>query len=84
MGRIFRLFSIAFSILVSALYAPIAAVFAAFIYQPTAHDSLTIDRLFEPVAVIPAMRSRFMAFVDNARSHLDFTAGHFDPGRMAA
>ena len=54
------------------------------IYQPTARESLALDRLVEPVAILPAKRSRFMAFIDSARTHADFTAGHFDPGRMAA
>lgn len=80
MRYMLRLLSIAFAI----LFAPVAAIFSAFSYQPSAHESLALDRMAKPVAVIPAMRSRFRAFVDGVRSHADFTAGHFDPGRMAA
>ncbi|KRA42110.1 hypothetical protein [Devosia sp. Root635] len=54
------------------------------LYQPTARESLALDRLVEPVAILPARHSRFMAFIDSARTHADFSAGHFDPGRMAA
>lgn len=54
------------------------------LFQPTARESLALDRLVEPVTILPALRSRFMAFIDSARTHADFTAGHFDPGRMAA
>ncbi|MGV8833259.1 MAG: hypothetical protein ACOH2N_14895, partial [Devosia sp.] len=69
-----------FSIALAFLFAPVAAIISAFAYRPTAHETLALDRIAAPVAVIPVQRSRFRAFVDSARSHVDFTAGHFDPG----
>lgn len=90
MRYMLRLFSIAFAILIAA---PLALVGDAItislravsgLFQATARESLAIDRLVEPVAIIPAIRSRFRAFVDNARTHADFSSGHFEPGRMAA
>ena len=80
MRYMLRLFSIAFAILI----APLAFAISVISYQPSARESLKLDRLVEPVAVIPALRSRFRAFIDSARNHVDFSAGHFDPGRMAA
>lgn len=90
MARFTRLFfSLAYAILVAPLLIIGEAVSygvraVVTLYQPTARESLALDRLVEPVAILPAMRSRFMAFIDSARTHADFTAGHFDPGRMAA
>jgi len=90
MARFTRLlFSLAYAFALTPLFAVGQAVsFVARsifdLYQPTARESLALDRLVEPVAILPAMRSRFMAFIDSARTHADFTAGHFDPGRMAA
>lgn len=80
MRYLMRLLSIAFAIMVW----PLTATLAAFSYQPSAHESLALDRMAKPVAVLPAARSRFRAFVDSARAHADFSAGHFDPGRLAA
>lgn len=89
MRYMLRLFSIAFAI----LFAPVALAIDAIslatrsiadLYQPSARESLALDRLVEPVAIIPALRSRFRAFIDSARTHVDFSGGHFDPGRMAA
>lgn len=90
MARISRLlFSLAYAFALAPLLVVGHAVsFVARsivgLYQPSARESLALDRLVEPVAILPAMRSRFMAFIDNARTQADFTAGHFDPGRMAA
>ena len=80
MRYMLRLFSIAFAI----LFSPVSAIFSAFAYRPTSTESLALDRLIEPVTIIPAVRSRFRAFIESARSHANFTAGHFDPGRMPA
>lgn len=90
MARFTRLlFSLAYAILVAPLLIIGEAVSygvhaVVSLYQPTASESLALDRLVEPVAILPAMRSRFMAFIDSARTHADFIAGHFDPGRVAA
>lgn len=90
MARFTRLFfSLAYAMIIVPLVAVGHAVSfvaraAVDLYQPTARESLALDRLVEPVAILPAMRSRFMAFIDSARTHADFTAGHFDPGRVAA
>lgn len=86
MRYMLRLLSIAFAFLAMNFGTAIAAIARTVtdLYQPTARESLAIDRLVKPVAIIPAMRSRFRAFIDNARNHVDFSAGHFDPGRMAA
>lgn len=98
MARFTRLFfSLAYAFALSPLLAAVTYVgetlsnAAAYVgraavdlYQPTARESLALDRLVEPVAILPALRNRFMAFIDSARTHADFTAGHFDPGRMAA
>lgn len=80
MRYMLHLFSIAFSIFI----VRVAFALSVIRFQPTAAESLALDRLVQPVAVIPAMRSRFRSFVDSARTHVDFTAGHFDPGRMVA
>lgn len=80
MSVIMRLLSIAFAF----VFWPFTAIAAAFTYQPNARESLALDRMAKPVAVLPAARSRFRAFVDSALAHADFSAGHFDPGRMAA
>lgn len=82
MRYMLRLFSVAFAI----LCAPIAfiASAAAELFQPSARENLALDRLVEPVVILRALRSRFRAFIDIARTHLDYSAGHFDPGRMAA
>jgi hypothetical protein len=88
-----RLFSIAFasfaavaSIVGDALTAFVTAVGRAAVklYRPSARETLALDRLFAPVAVIPALRSRFTAFIERLRTHAEFNSGHFDPGRMAA
>jgi hypothetical protein len=90
MARISRLlFSLAYAMIIVPLFAVGHAVsFVArsivYLYQPTARESLALDRMVQPVAILPKLRSRFMAFIDSARTHADFTAGHFDPGRMAA
>lgn len=88
-----RLFSMAFAAFIAAVSYVSHAIAevsshiarAAFdLYQPTARETLELDSLVAPVAVIPAMRSRFRAFIDRLRTHADYSAGHFDPGRMAA
>lgn len=90
MRYMLRLLSIAFASLIIAPLAFVGETIAVSLravsdlFQPSARESLALDRLVEPVAIIPAMRSRFRAFIDSARTHADFTAGHFDPGRMAA
>lgn len=93
MARYTRLFSLAFAALLFVVTTPLtiisdvvsyAARCVTDLFQPTARESLALYRLVHHVAVIPAMRSRFRAFVENARAHVDFSAGHFDPGRIAA
>lgn len=90
MRYILRLLSIAFAVLIAPPLAfvgesiTVALRAVSDLFQPTARESLAIDRLVEPVAIIPAMRSRFRAFIESARTHIDFSASHFDPGRMAA
>lgn len=88
-----RLFSIAFasmlaafSVVGNAISNAVSAVGrAAFeLYQPTARETIELDRLVAPVAILPALRSRFFAFIDRLRTHADFAAGHFDPGRITA
>lgn len=88
-----RLFSIAFAsmltafgIVGNAISNTVAHISrAAFeLYQPSARETLELDRLVAPVAVLPKLRSRFLAFIDRLRAHADFSSGHFDPGRMAA
>lgn len=88
-----RLFSIAFAACFAAVayigdvtHNALSAIGrAAFeLYQPSARETLELDRLVAPVAVLPKARSRFLAFVDRLRTHADYSAGHFDPGRMAA
>lgn len=83
MRYMLHLFSIAFAI----LFSPIAFVFrlAAEAYQPTASEIIEAD------SIAPALprSSRSSAvgtcpFIERAKAHVDFTAGHFDPGRMAA
>lgn len=75
-----RLLSIAFAIIIW----PVTAIANAFAYQPSAHQVLGLRRLTHLVEVLPIMRSRFRAFIDRAMTHANFTAGHFDPGRMPA
>jgi len=75
-----RLLSIAFAF----LFAPLAFVVRAVTFQPSPAEALAIDRLGRPVTVLHKARSRFLAFMDSARTHADFSSGHFDPGRMAA
>ncbi|MBN9335064.1 hypothetical protein [Devosia sp.] len=88
-----RLFSIAFAAIATAfayvgeaLSIAISSLArsAVALYQPTARETLELDRLVAPVTVLPALRSRFRAFIDRLRTHADFSSGHFDPGRMAA
>lgn len=88
-----RLFSIAFasmlavfSIVGNAISNTVVHIGrAAFeLYQPTARETLELDRLVAPVAVLSKARSRFLAFINRLRTHADFSSGHFDPGRMAA
>jgi transcriptional regulator len=88
-----RLFSIAFAACLAAVTylgdvthnAVSAIARAAFdLYQPSARETLELDRLVAPVTILPKARSRFLAFVDRLRTHADYSAGHFDPGRMAA
>jgi len=80
MRYMLHLLSIAFAIVAW----PFTVIVAAFTYHPNASESLALDLMAKPLGVLPAARSRFRAFVDSARAHADFTAGHFDPGRMAA
>ncbi|MCR6673245.1 hypothetical protein [Devosia ginsengisoli] len=89
MMRLSRYLLFAFSAAFAFLLAPISFVADAIrdawpVYQPSASESLALDRLVEPVAIIPAMRSRFRAFVERLLDHDLFRAGHFDPGRCAA
>jgi hypothetical protein len=88
-----RLFSIAFAACIAAVSYVGEAITDALtsltriafnLYQPSARETLELDRLVRPVAVLPKARSRFLAFVDRLRTHADYSAGHFDPGRMAA
>jgi hypothetical protein len=88
-----RLFSIAFAACITAVAyvgdvthnAVSAITRAAFdLYQPSARETLELDRLVAPVAVLPKARSRFLAFIERVRSHDLYSASHFDPGRLAA
>lgn len=88
-----RLFSIAFLACIAAVSyvghaisnAASAIGRAAFeLYQPSARETLELDRLVAPVTILPALRSRFLAFIERVRSHDLYSAGHFDPGRLAA
>ncbi|GEM_PF-2384681 len=90
---VLRLFSIAFAACLAAVayigdvtHNVVSAIgrAATELYQPTARETLELDRLVAPVAILPKLRSRFLAFIDRLRTHADFSSGHFDPGRMAA
>lgn len=85
MRYMLHLFSIAFAILFSpiAFVVRVAAeVFPA--YQPTAAEIIEADSIARTADVIPIQRSRHLSFIERAKAHVDFSAGHFDPGRMAA
>lgn len=88
MHYVSRLLSIALAAFVwpAAFMSDIAQVVFDYMpsFRPEACESIALDRVARPVAILPALRSRFRAFIDGARSHADFTAGHFDPGRLAA
>ena len=54
-------------------------------FQPNAGFSLALDSLLGVIdAELPISRSRVRAFIDRALTHPDFSADHFDPGRMPA
>jgi hypothetical protein len=82
MRYMLHLFSIAFAI----LFSPVAFVFrlAVETYQPTAAEIIEADTIARTAEIIPIQRSRHMSFIERAKAHVDFTAGHFDPGRLAA
>jgi hypothetical protein len=68
---------------VSALVSSLIAL-AWPAYHPSPGESIALD-----VAVRaevdnrqPGIMSRFAEFVRRALTHAEFTAGHFDPGRM--
>lgn len=69
---------------ISVTVRAVADVFPS--YQPGAAESLALDRVTRPVAVLPTVRSRFMAFVDRLGLHDLFNGAgfRFDPGRAAA
>lgn len=85
--RYIRIIAAAF---LAALIWPVAAAISAIerfvfpAYQPDAATSLALDGITRRDDRATVLRSRFRAFVDRARTHAAFTAGHFDPGRMAA
>lgn len=75
-------------------YAPLLAAltvfrsFAAVLLRsirPPADLTLSLNHLARDAAAFGRdARSRFESFVDRARAHDLFTAGHFDPGRLRA
>lgn len=88
-----RLFSRLFSIAFAALLLPLGSLIAAAVTvvidavppcQPGAAETLALDRLTRPVANLPTVRSRFMAFIARLDLHDLFNgaAFRFDPGRV--
>lgn len=80
--RLDRLLALVLAVLVWPVAATITAVerFVFPDYQPDAATVLEFDRLMRRDERARVLRSRFRAFVDRARTHADFIAGHFDPG----
>lgn len=85
MRYMLHLFSIAFAILFSPVVDLARLVGEAFPrYQPTAAEIIEADSIARTAEIIPIQRSRHMSFIERAKAHVDFSAGHFDPGRLAA
>lgn len=81
--KLLRLF---FAPLIS-LAALCRAIFRAVLraFQPLADLTFPILRpAREEAARYGRLRSRYESFVDRARAHDLFVAGHFDPGRLRA
>lgn len=54
-------------------------------WRPSAYESLTIDAVTHDLDVdLPRKRHPFLAFIERAKRHPFWTAGHFDPGRAFA
>lgn len=55
-------------------------------YHPTPGESIALDAAAREYvdARQPGIMSRFAEFILRALTHDEFTAGHFDPGRMPA
>lgn len=48
------------------------------------HVSVALDELARPFTIIRDKASAFREFINRALVHDEYTAGHFDPGRMTA
>lgn len=55
-------------------------------FRPEARESIALDTVARELVDErqPGIASRFVEFGRRALLHPDFTAGHFDPGRMPA
>jgi hypothetical protein len=81
---VYRLISLISLILYSLALPVMTIATAAFKLDfLDARTRLSLDRLRHP-AVLPALRSRAVAFVARALTHDHYGAGHFDPGRQFA